>query len=161
MMARRHGFFGLACGVFACAALPAVAVTLAECDRTIYVSHGGESDHRDLGAGRVSYVEWWSQEGVYKDVVIAHCDSGKFLKTRVREERISERAPFDVSKKAAGIIEVELTASPSLFSLERLADALKGTGRDIEVSLLEAEPCACAAQYPELRGSKTPFEDLQ
>ncbi|CAN0598216.1 unnamed protein product, partial [Ectocarpus sp. 12 AP-2014] len=139
--------------------MPVVAVTLAECDRTIYVSHGGESQHRDLGAGRVSYVEWWSQEGVYTDVVLANCESGTFLRTRVREERISSRSPFDVGKKATGLIEVELTASPALFSFERLASALKGTSRDIEIAQLETEPCACAAQYPELLGSKTPFED--
>ena len=160
-MTRSHNILGMVFGAVACLATPAVALTLAECERTIYVSHGGESDHRDLGAGRVAYVEWWSQEGVYNDVVLAHCESGKFLRTRVREERISERGPFDASQKAAKIIEVELTASPALFSFERLADALKGTGRDIEIAQLESEPCACAAQYPELRGSKSPFEEAQ
>ncbi len=161
MTVRRHSILGLVCGAFACAALPAVALTLEECDRTIYVSHGGESDHRNLGAGRVEYVEWWSQEGVYTDVVLANCGTGEFLRTRVREARISARAPFDVSKKARKLIDVELNASPALFSFERLADALKGTSRDTEIALLAAEPCACAALYPELRGSKTPFEDLQ
>ena len=137
---------------------PVAALTLGDCDRTTHFSHAGESDHRDLGAGRVSYVEWWSQEGVYDDVVLVNCGSGKFLRTRVRETRISNRAPFDVTKKARSLIVVELTASPALFSFERLADALKGTGRDIEIAQLKAEPCACAAQYPALRGSKTPFE---
>ncbi|MEO9826560.1 MAG: hypothetical protein ABJF50_19330 [Paracoccaceae bacterium] len=160
-MSKGHSIFGFVCGVFAFAALPAQAVTLAECDRTIYISHGGESDHRDLGAGRVEYVEWWSQEGVFNDIVLANCESGTFLRTRVREARISDRAPFDVSKKTRKLIDVELTASPALFSFERLADALKGTGRDIEIAQLDAEPCACAAQYPALRGSKTPFEDIQ
>ena len=154
----RQTLFGLACGALAFAGLPAVALTLGDCDRTTHISHGGESMHRDLGAGRVSYVEWWSQEGVYNDVVLANCETGKFLRTRVREERISNRVTFDVSKKAAGLIEVELTSSPALFSFERLADALKGTGRDMEIAQLEFEPCACAAQYPELRGGKTPFE---
>lgn len=161
-MATRFRLIGLVSGALCASfAMPAVAVTLAECDRTIYISHGGESMHRDLGAGRVEYVEWWSQEGVFNDVVLANCESGKFLRTRVREERISARAPFDVSKKARKLIDIELTASPALFSYERLADALKGTSRDTEIALLADEPCACAALYPELRGTKTPFEDLQ
>lgn len=147
--------------LLAISAVPVVALTLDDCNRTIYVSHGGESDHRDLGAGRVTYVEWWSQEGVYTDVVLANCETATALTTRVREERISERAPFDVTKKALGIIETELTASPSLFSFENLADRLAGTGEDTKITMLTEEPCACAALYPELRGQMTPFEDLQ
>ena len=142
-------------------AAPASAVTLAECDRTTHVSHGGESGHRDLGAGRVGYAEWWSQEGVYTDLIIANCETGAFLKTRAREERMSERRPFDRTKDVVEIIERELAASPSLFSLERLALALDKTGRDIEVATLKTEPCACAALYPELRGDLTPYEDDQ
>jgi hypothetical protein len=137
---------------------PVSALTLEECDRITHVSHAGESDHRDLGAGRVSYVEWWSQEGVYDDVVLANCATATALTTRVREARISERAEFDVPRKALGLIELELTASPSLFSFERLAGTLKRTGRDTKITMLTEEPCACAALYPELRGEMTPFE---
>ena len=118
------------------------------CERTTHPSHGGEAEHRDLGAGRVGYVEWWSQEGVYTDIVIADCNDGTFLRTRAREERISARPPFDRTRKVRKIIEIELSASPSLFSFERLAGALKGVGRDIEIARLEVEPCACAAAYP-------------
>ena len=139
-------------------ATPAAALTLAECDRTTHISHAGESDHRDLGAGRVVYVEWWSQEGVYDDAVLVNCETATALTTRVREARISDRAEFDVSRKALGLIEVELTASPALFSFDRLAQNLKGTGRDTKITTLMEEPCACAALYPDLRGDMTPFE---
>ncbi|MEL6518151.1 MAG: hypothetical protein AAFQ39_10560, partial [Pseudomonadota bacterium] len=71
-------------------ALPAAALTLDDCNRTTHVSHGGEGGHMDLGAGRVLYGEWWSQEGVYVDVIVAHCGTGEFLKTRTREERIGD-----------------------------------------------------------------------
>ena len=142
-------------------AAPLSALTLEECDRTTHVSHGGEAGHRDMGVGRVGYVEWWSQEGVYTDFIVADCASGKFLKTRAREERMSERAPFDRTNDVLEIIEREFAASPSLFSFERLAMALDRTGRDIEVATLAKEPCACAALYPTLRGPRTPYEDDQ
>ncbi len=76
-------------------AAPVSALSLDECDRTTHISHGGETGHRDLGVGRVGYAEWWSQEGVFTDIVVADCASGKYLKTRAREERMSKRAPFD------------------------------------------------------------------
>lgn len=142
-------------------AAPVSALTLEDCDRTTHISHGGETAHRDLDVGRVAYVEWWSQEGVYTDFIVADCASGKFLKTRAREERMSERAPFDRTDDVIEIIKRELSASPSLFSFERLAKALDRTGRDIEVATLTNEPCACAALYPDLRGTRTPYEDDQ
>ncbi|MEM1066650.1 MAG: hypothetical protein AAGJ74_14210 [Pseudomonadota bacterium] len=133
------------------------ALTLAECDRTTHPSHGGERGHRDLGEGRVLYGEWWSQEGVYVDLIVAHCGTGAFLKTRAREERISARAPFDRTERVLAIIETEVTGAAALFSLKRLANALKNTGEDIELATLAAEPCACAAAYPDLRGTRAPF----
>ncbi|MBT8475461.1 MAG: hypothetical protein KJO78_08310, partial [Alphaproteobacteria bacterium] len=126
------------------------------CDRTIYVSHGGETAHRDLGAGRVSFIEWWSQEGVYTDFVVMDCASGVFLRTRAHEERVRDRH-FDRTDAVARIIEREVAASPALFSFDRLGRALEGTGRDIERSVSMTETCACAAFYPERRGDKTAF----
>ena len=140
-------------------ALPAAALTLAECERTTHVSHGGERGHRDMGAGRVLYGEWWSQEGVYTDLVVADCRAGKLLRTRTREQRISARLPFDRTEKALKIIETEFAASPSLFRLEGLARALKRPVRDIEISMMQSEPCACAALYPEARGNRAPFDE--
>ncbi|MEM9343076.1 MAG: hypothetical protein AAGA87_08530 [Pseudomonadota bacterium] len=134
------------------------ALTLAECERTTHISHGGERNHRDLGNARVLYAEWWSQEGVYLDLVIADCAAGRALTTRTREEFISQRPPFDRTAKAIDIIETELTAAPALFSLERLATALHPIGRDIEIADLTADPCACAALYPEHRGDRQAFE---
>ena len=134
------------------------ALTLTECERTTHISHGGERGHRDLGNARVLYAEWWSQEGVYLDLVIADCAVGRALTTRTREEWISARPPFDRTKKALGIIEAELTAAPALFSLERLATALHPTGRDIEIAEFTADPCACAALYPEHTGDRQAFE---
>ena len=138
-------------------AAPVAALTLEACNRTTHVSHGGEGGHMDLGAGRVLYGEWWSQEGVYVDVIVAHCGTGEFLRTRTREERISDRSAFDRTEKALGIVEQELGAAPELFSFKRLAQALDRTGEDIVIDALQSEPCACAAAYPDLRGAKTPF----
>ncbi len=132
------------------------ALTPEDCNRTTHVSHGGEAGHRDFGGTRVGYAEWWSQEGVYTDLVVMECGTGAFLRTRVREERVSDRY-FDRTEKAADLIERALAAAPELFSFRRLAEALDGTGRDIEIGRTDIETCACAAFYPEARGDKTPF----
>ena len=140
---------------------PATALTLADCERITHISHGGVADHVDYGAGRVGWVNWWSQEGVYTDFTIADCRTGAFLRTRVREERVSERAPFDRTESVRAIIGTEMRAAPALFSFERLRRAIHPKGRDIELAVLEAEPCACAAVYPELRGDKIPYEGTE
>ena len=146
----------LAIILFALCAGPVSALTLAECTRTTHISHGGEARHVDYGNGRVGYVDWWSQEGVYTDLVVMECRSGAFLRTRVREERVSDRY-FDRTDKAIEVIVRELEAAPALFSFKRLAQALDGTGRDIELAVTEEETCACAALYPEALGDKAPF----
>ncbi len=132
--------------------------TLESCDRVTHTAHAGEAAHRDFGAGRVGYDEWWSHEGVYRDVIVADCESGKMLRTRALEERIKDRPPFDRIPAVRQLIDVEMTSSPALFSFERLADRLKGIGRDIELATLVNEPCACAVLYPDALGAKAPYE---
>ena len=149
----------LACLLMACA-LPAHALELGQCERTTHISHGGEADHRDLGHGRVAYAEWWSQEGVFRDLIVADCKAGERLMLRTQEDRIGRRPPFDRRAKAASILARELQVSPSLFSLDRLAGALKGAGRDISVDEMIEEPCACAALYPEYRGDRAAFAGI-
>ena len=140
---------------------PALALSLAECDRTTHISHGGETGHVDFGEGRVGYAAWWSQEGVSRDLIVVDCASGRFLTVRTHEERINDRLIPDRTRKARGIIAEELMGSAALFSFERLADRLEPVGEDIEIASLDTEPCACAALYPELRGAKTAFEVSQ
>lgn len=144
--------------ILAVLASPVSALTLAECERVTHISHGGVAGHMDLGAGRVGWVDWWSQEGVFTDITVADCKTGEFLRTRVREERMSERPPFDRTDAVRSIIETELRGAPALFSFQRLRDAIHPKGKDIEVAVRTTEPCACAAAYPELRGEKTAYE---
>ncbi len=144
--------------ILAALAAPASALTLAECRAITHISHGGVAGHVDYGAGRVGWVNWWSQEGVFTDLTVADCRTGEFLRTRVREDNISARAPFDRRDAVREIIETEMAGAPALFSFARLRDAIHPKGKDIELAVLETEPCACAAAYPELRGSRTPYE---
>jgi len=144
--------------ILAVLAAPASALTLAECKRVTHISHGGVAGHVDFGAGRVGWVDWWSQEGVFTDFTVADCKTGEFLRTRMREERMSQRPPFDRIDAVREIIEREMTAAPALFSFKRLRDAIHPKGKDIEVAVLDVEPCACAAAYPELRGEKAAYE---
>lgn len=139
-------------------ATPGFALTLEACTRTTHPSHAGEAAHVDYGEGLVGYVEWWSQEGVYTDVVITDCDTGKFLRTRLREERMTDRIAFDRTEAGRSVIETEMAVAPSLFSFERLAEALDRVGRDIEIAMMKDEPCACAAAYPDMIGQKEPYQ---
>ena len=134
------------------------AVSLETCTRTTHVSHGGEALHRDLGQGRVAWLDWWSQEGTAHWIIIAECESGDALKLLTAEENMNARAPFNKTEKAEQIITREHRAARVFATLPRIAAAMKGTARDIETTILTEEPCACAALYAELRGEKEPFE---
>ena len=133
------------------------AMGLADCTRITHVSLAGESDHADLGDGRVLWRAWWSQEGTYSDITIAECGSGDALTFRTAEQGISDRPPFERTEKALRIVEAQHKAARVFATLPRIADALEKTARDITLSTLTTEPCACAALYPDLRGDKTPF----
>lgn len=147
-----------ALAALAALSVPATALELADCTRTTHPSHAGEEGHRDLGGGRVTYTEWWSQEGVYTDLVVADCRAARKLTARAQEERIGPRPPFDRTAKARAILKTQAEASPSLFSLERLAEALHPTARDIRIEPLTIEPCACAALYPGASPALAPYE---
>ena len=92
-------------------ALPAQAVTLAECDRRLSNPFAGISNR------------WFDRREMVRDVIAT-----------------------------------QMAGAPALFSFQRLADALKGKGRDIEIATADMESCACAAVHPDLKGAKTGFE---
>ena len=151
-----------ACIAFALVGLLSVgttasALSLAECTRTTHISHGGEADHRDLGAGRVMWRDWWSQEGTATGFAIVECDSGATLRFRTAEENMGPRLPFDRTAKALAILARFESTARAFAGLERIAADLKGVARDIDIMTLDAEPCACAAAYPDRRGDKTEF----
>lgn len=148
----------LTAGLMVLGAGQAGAVVLADCTRTTHVSHGGEALHRDMGDGRVMWLDWWSQEGTAKRFVLVDCASGEMLNALTAEENMNRRAPFDKSEKALRVIETEHKAARIFATLPRVAQALEGTARDIALSVLDTEPCACAALYADLRGEKAPFQ---
>lgn len=136
----------------------AQALTLADCHRTTHVSHGGETAHVDLGDGRVMWRDWWSQEGTATDIMIVDCLPGAALRFRTAEDNMNTRPTFDRTNKALRIVDEQETGSRVFATLDRLAMAIDGTARDIARIDLVEEPCACAALYPDMRGSKTAFE---
>lgn len=136
---------------------PASALTLEACDRTTHNAHAGEARAQAFDGGRVAWVEWWSNEGVYNDLVVMDCKTGDFLKARTLDEGISDRW-FNRRADALDVLETQMAVAPSLFSFTRLAEALKDVGRNITLASATDESCACAAVHPELRGSKTAFE---
>ncbi|MGR3503756.1 hypothetical protein [Pseudaestuariivita sp.] len=140
-----------------CLALPAHAVTLQECARTTHISHGGEDMHRDLGEGRVMWRDWWSQEGTASDFTVADCGSGHALRFRTAEERMNDRLPFDKTDKALKVIASHEEGARAFATFNRMAADLDKVARDIAITELKGETCACAALYPELRGDKAPF----
>ena len=140
------------------AAGSAQALALSECDRTTHISHGGETAHMDLGEGRVMWTDWWSQEGTATDIMIVDCAPGNALRFRTAEDRMTTRSTFDKTDKALAIIAQQEDGARVFATLPRIADALKPVARDIALTTLTEEPCACAALYSDLRGDKTAFE---
>ncbi|MEM6696604.1 MAG: hypothetical protein AAF626_18225 [Pseudomonadota bacterium] len=147
----------VALGLGLCAVLPANALTLADCERTTHISHGGEIGHRDLGDGRVAWLDWWSQEGSAKWIAIVDCAAGRMLRFQTAEENMGTRLPFDKTDAAVAVIDRHENGARAFATFERMAADLKTIARDIEITTLTAEPCACAALYPDARGDKDAF----
>ncbi|WP_299653938.1 hypothetical protein [uncultured Tateyamaria sp.] len=135
----------------------AVALTLTDCDRTTHISHGGEADHIDLGQGRVMWRDWWSQEGTATSFTLVDCAPGTALTFRTQEEDMGNRLPYDRTEKALAVIERHENGARAFATFDRMAADLDGIARDVEITTLDAEPCACAALYPDARGEKTEF----
>jgi len=136
---------------------PAQALSLADCTRVTHVSHGGQADHVDLGEGRVMWRNWWSQEGSSTDMVIADCAPGQVLTFRTAEENMNTRPAFDRTDDAMGIVARHETGSRVFATLGRIASDLQRIARDITVTTVLQENCACAALYPQMRDEKEQF----
>ncbi|WP_179378471.1 hypothetical protein [Jannaschia marina] len=146
---------GLA-GALLCAA-PASALTLAECERTTHISHGGEADHMDHGDGWVSWTGWWEQEGSYAELHVAQCRDHRLAVSRLKEERIADRT-FDRRRAGGEVFERHMRRSTPLRAIDELAEQLTAAGGETRLGPLLDEPCACAAAYPGARGDLPPFE---
>ncbi|MEM6480695.1 MAG: hypothetical protein AAF922_13290 [Pseudomonadota bacterium] len=134
------------------------APSLLSCTRTTHISHGGEDMHQDLGEGRVMWREWWSQEGTATDFVIVDCEPGEGLRFRTSEENMGARTPFDRTEAALDIVSTHERGSRIFATLDRIAEDLDGTARDVALYTLSSEPCACAALYASLRGAKQAYD---
>lgn len=138
-------------------AAPAQALSLGDCTRLTHISHGGETDHVDLGAGRVMWRDWWSQEGTSTGFRIADCGPGQVLRFLTAEENMNARPPFDRTDDALKIVARHESGARVFATLERMAADLTKIARDVTVDTETIESCACAALYPELRGDKSAF----
>ncbi|MEO1240230.1 MAG: hypothetical protein AAFW64_11455, partial [Pseudomonadota bacterium] len=135
------------------------ALTLAQCDRVTHISHGGESDQTDLGAGRVMWIDWWSQEGTAKDVTIMDCASGAALRFRTAETNMTRgRTPFDKTDQALAVIALHESGARVFATFDRMATDLDSLVRDMTQFDAKSESCACAALYPDMRNDKDPFD---
>jgi hypothetical protein len=148
-----------AVAVSAAAAAPGAdgALDLAECRRITTPSYGGEARHVDEGGGWVSWVEWWSQEGTYLDLIVADCAEGQAMRARLRSEGIGPR-DWDRRDRGAEAYATYMGRDPALRALSGLADAMGEATRWVEVAPLAVETCGCAALHPGARGGLPPFE---
>ncbi|MEM9843859.1 MAG: hypothetical protein AAF965_03610 [Pseudomonadota bacterium] len=149
---------GLALFVMVLASSAQAETTLASCTRTTHVSHGGQDLHEDLGEGRVMWREWWSQEGTATDYVIADCGPGTGLRFRTAEENMGSRPPFDRTDAALKVIASHQRGARVFATLDRIAEDLHRTARDVSLYDLTREPCACAALYGTLRGARPAYD---
>ena len=137
--------------------MPALAA-IETCDRITHPAHGGVSMHQDFGNGKIAWVEWWSQEGVYKNVWLADCRTGIAIDLRTHEDQISERHIVDKTEAVLDKIARQAEAAPAFFTIDRVAQLIRRDGKDMHIQQYADEFCGCAAAYPELLGDKTPHE---
>ncbi|MEM7441026.1 MAG: hypothetical protein AAF393_15625 [Pseudomonadota bacterium] len=139
----------------------AQALDMKTCDRITHVSHGGAAGHVDYGGGKVGWVDWWSQEGVFKDVWLADCQTGQALKIRTHEERIKDRYIPDKTRNVRRKLATWAADASAFFTVDWMAGQLAPDGRDATVAAFDTEFCGCQVAYPELRGAKTPYKPAQ
>jgi hypothetical protein len=140
----------------AAAAMPALAAP-ESCTARVHWN-AVEHSARDLGHGRVAWVWSWSLEGVADDLHVADCASGEGLVARARAHGMSEEIPYDRREDAARVVAREAAAAPAFFTFPRLAAALEAERVPTRPIVHEREPCACALHYPEMRGTRLPWE---
>lgn len=144
--------------LFMATSMPVQAqLALDACERVTHPSHGGSSDHLDLGRGKVTWIDWWAQEGVFKDVWLADCRTGIAMSLRTWEERIMDRHVIDRTDRVVDEIRHQAETAPAFFTIERVAQKVRRDGVDLLIARYADEFCACAAAYPELRGNKNAF----
>ena len=112
---------------------------------------------RDLGEGQVAWLNWWSQEGVQETIVLADCATMDALRIVTRSENMNCDLPFDRTDRAVQAID-SMIASPVMRGFDQIAQRLSDLRLTPEHFTLAAEPCACAALYPALRGDTPAFE---
>lgn len=139
---------------------PLVALAPEACKRTTHISHGGEVFHRDLGEGRVIWLDWWGQEGTFHELVLVECASGETLRFRTHEHNISGKREYHKTERAWDVVQEAHEGARVFATLPRIADAVKDArvAENITLTTTQSETCACAAFYPEQRGEKTAFE---
>jgi hypothetical protein len=133
------------------------ALALSDCRRITHPSHGGEFGHRDLGEGRVIWVDWWTQEGSFKGFSLVDCGPGEMLRLRSAEENMGRLPSFDRTDEVVRVLDRHQSGDRVFATFERIAADLEFIARGIEMITLTEETCACAAAYPDLRGEKTEF----
>ena len=111
----------------------------------------------DLGEGRVMWRDWWSQEGTATSFALVNCASGEALRFRAAEENMGRRSAFDRTDDAIDVLDRHQSGARVFATFERMAADLENIARDVAVTTLDQETCACAAAYPQLRGDKTEF----
>ena len=144
----------LACAAAAFTALAAQGASamppLAECPTGL--AH-------DLGGGLVSVTgHLTDSSGAYSSrEIVTHCSSGQSLMIGLATEAdIAKRAQHARNIVRQAVISTEVVTLEEL--LQRLRTALGYAEFDSSVPA-DRETCACAAYYPDLRGTKEPWSD--
>lgn len=146
--------------ILALAAAPASALQLEDCARPVH-TYGEEYGHTDLTGGLVMWGERWTNNGTADDLRMANCQTGEALAARMMSQGMQELIPYDRRAQAGEALQTLLSGSMAFLNLDRTEAALADARVPVERSVLTDEPCACAALYPDDRGTRLPFGGVQ
>ncbi|WP_109566161.1 hypothetical protein [Jannaschia seohaensis] len=135
---------------------PGLALDLSQCRRITTPSYGGEARHQAMAGDWASWIEWWSQEGVYTDLKVADCGDHRLMTARLREENIKDRR-FDRRRAGMEAFETYAGRAAAFYDLDDLSAAMDRVAEDSRVEPMLREACACAALHPDLRGGLDAF----
>ncbi|WP_147106038.1 hypothetical protein [Tateyamaria sp. syn59] len=121
-----------------------------------------EVAHKDLGAGIVKYRTGQHAIHPYSStLVVESCQSAAAINVRVAtgKEDPSDGGSitlFDVTNEAEAVLDDALR-SDAVEAFDDLAASFKSLGASVARSKVTHESCACNKWYPDMRGTKTKF----
>jgi len=147
------------------AAQPAMALSLAKCNRAVGgLGYAHQHSHTDHGGGVVSQVAEADVNGdAARVLTITACASGRQISAQTACEEVTKGFCADGTRRMsapdATIARLrQIAASPEAYSFDQLKTQIASVALRTRAYVSDRETCGCRAAYPGLRKGKIRFK---